>query len=228
VQAGSQITLPLVNPTVPTVERIRTTQLPVARIRSIIDKLRAAPVAQRKAGGFRVDASLPAIAHGQAHASRLRDIEAIDAALFSRESRSRRINLEIFFVVVEACEANCRHAFGQAESNALVAQGDNAQDRVAADAHIVARINLKFEARVLPRRGERIAFDERKVDACALPRLACVALQLDIAANHAHARDASTLIIFVCVIIIVGADGDGEGGEQSEEQEETGRNSGPS
>jgi hypothetical protein len=171
---------------------------------------------------------LPAIAHGQAHASSLRDIEAIDAALFSRESCSRRINLEIFFVAVKAREANCRHAFGETESNALVAQADNAQDRVAADAHIVARINLKFEARVLPRRGESVAFDERKVDACALPRLASIALKLDIAANHAHASDTSALLIFVCVIIIVGADGDVEGGEQSEEQEETDRNSGPS
>jgi hypothetical protein len=171
---------------------------------------------------------LPAIAHGQAHASRLRDIEAINAALFSRESRSRRINLEIFFVVVEARKTKCRHAFRQAESDALVAQGDNSQDGVAADAHKVARINLKFEARILTGRGERIAFDKRKVDACALPCLACVALKLNIAANHAHARDTCALLIFVCVIIIVGAGGDSEGGEQSEEQEETGRNSGPS
>jgi hypothetical protein len=71
---------------------------------------------------------LPAIAHSEAHASRLRDIETIDAALFSRESRARRINFEIFLVVIKSCETNCRHSFGQAESNALVAQGDNAQD----------------------------------------------------------------------------------------------------
>jgi hypothetical protein len=171
---------------------------------------------------------LPAIAHGEAHASRLCDIEAIDAALFSRDSCSRRINLEIFFVVVEARETNRRHSFGQAESNAFVAQGDNAQDRVAADSHKVARINLKFEARVLSCRGERVAFNERKVDSCALPRRACVAFQLNIAANHTHARDTCALLIFVCIIIVVGADGDGEGGEQSKEQEETGRNSGPS
>jgi hypothetical protein len=171
---------------------------------------------------------LAAIAHAQAHASRLRDIEAIDAALFSRESRSRRINLEIFFVAVKPRETNRRHAFGKTESDAFIAQADNAQDGVAADAHKVARINLNFQARVLPGRGERIAFDKREVDAGALPGVACVALQLDIAANHADARDTSALIIFIYVFLIVGADGDGEGSEQSDEQEETGRNSGPS
>jgi hypothetical protein len=131
--------------------------------------------------------------------------------------------------VIKAREANCRNAFGQAESDALVAQGDNAQDGIAADSHKVARINLKLKARVLSGRGERVAFDERKVDACKLPRLASVALKLYIAANHTHARNACALLIFVCiVIVVVGADRGGEGGEQNKEQEETGRNSGPS
>ena len=223
------MTLALVNPVVPGVEgRGGRGQLPVAGVRAAADQLGRAPVAQGEAGSLRVDAGAAPAAHGQAHAPVARNVHAVDAALLGRERRARRVHSKYSLSRSKRASLTVAIPSDRLKRDAVVAQSDDAQDGVAADAQEVARVNLNFEARVRAGRGEHVALHEREVDACALPVLAAVAAQLHVAAGEADARDARRLVVFF-VVSVVGANRaeTGREGEQDGEQEETGDVGGP-
>src|SRR5947209_2741235 len=195
--------LALVVPVVPLVERRGGTQLPVALLRAVVGETRRAFVAQLEAGGLRVDARAPVSADVDADAARV-NVNTVLAGLLGGDGRLRRVNLEVFMVAVELREPDGGRAFREAERDAFVAQRDDFEDGVAADADEVSRVGLYFETRVAPR-GERVALDERRVQLRALPLDASGALQADLAFQKTDAQDARVLLVFVAVGVVVGA-----------------------
>src|SRR5256885_13826616 len=199
-----QIVFALAHPTVPLILLWRARELPVACVRSIAQEFSRATVAQSKAGGFGIDARAPVIAHGQSHAAVAGNINSIETFFFGGESRAGRVNFKVFFVVVEARETKRGSAFRKTESDAFVAQRDDLERGVGADAHEIARVNLDFELRFATR-SQLVAFDERQVKRGVFPSIAAVAEQLHVALDETDAHDTRGLVVFICLVLVRGA-----------------------
>ena len=149
---------------------------------SLAREPRRAVVAEDEAGRLGVDARAPVVADGDAHSAVRRHVNAVETRLLGGDGGARRVDLEVFLVLVETREPDGGRAFGEAERDALLAQRDDAEDRVGADADEVVRVDLNLQTRV-GAGGEHVALDERERSVCARSHsIVARALQADLAA----------------------------------------------
>ena len=116
-------------------------------------------------------------------------------------------------IAIKLCQAHRRRALNYAERHTFIAQRNDLHDRVRAEPHEVARINLNLNPRVGCAGRYRVAFDERRVEPRALPISVAVALEIYLARNQADAHNPRRDVVFIRVVsVIVRGPGNKSGG----------------
>jgi hypothetical protein len=130
-----------------------------------------------------------------------RNVNAVEPTFLGGESRFRRVDFEIPAFAVEVCETNGHRAFDSADGDAFIAQRDDTQDGIAAETNEIAGVDLYFDFTV-GARADCVAFDKRLIQLGRFPVLTVIAFQVNLAVEHADARDASFHVVIVLIVIV--------------------------
>jgi hypothetical protein len=124
-------------------------------------------------------------------------------------------------LTVKLCQTNGDSPFENAERHAIVTQRNYAQYCVRSEAHKVARVNLNLQTR-LAIGGNRITFDERKIELGTFPIGITSMLQVYVPRDQADANNACFDVIVIS-IIVGGLDNYCGSEKRQEEKENRGR-----
>jgi hypothetical protein len=175
---------------------------PIAGVLAAHHQFRGATVAQGKARRVRVNSRAAPIAHAQTHAPIARHVYSINSRLLRRHRGPRCVHLEILPITVKPDESHHSSTFQHAQRDTLITQGHDAQRGVGREAHEVSRVDLYLHPAVFVGRN-RVAFDQRVIQARAFPILVAFAFETHVPADQADAHDAIFDVVIIGLVVVV-------------------------